>query len=107
MLASFCFSQNLTNFITIDQFGYRESTKKTAVIRVPQKGFGSPCTYAPGTNFQVINEASGATVFSGVPTAFSGGQIDTASGDKIWHFITPRHAFDLRDRPQQADYGRG
>jgi hypothetical protein len=86
MLASFCFSQNLTDFIAIDQFGYRESAKKTAVIRVPQAGFGSPCSYAPGTNFEVISEASGEAVFSGAPTVFNNGQTDTASGDKIWHF---------------------
>jgi hypothetical protein len=73
LFTSFCFSQNPTNFIAIDQFGYRESAKKTAVIQ-----------YNPGTNFQVINEASGEAVFSGTSTIFNEGQTDEASGDKIW-----------------------
>jgi len=85
-LATLCFSQTTSDFIVIDQFGYREQAKKTAVVRVPQTGYGSPSSYNPGNNFQVVNEASGAEVFSGAPTAFNGGQTDTASGDKIWHF---------------------
>jgi hypothetical protein len=80
------FSQTLTDFIVIDQFGYREQAKKTAVIRVPQQGFDSPSNYTPGNNFQVINEVSKAAIFSGVPTTFNGGQTDAASGDKIWYF---------------------
>jgi hypothetical protein len=80
------FSQTLTDFIVIDQFGYREQAKKIAVIRVPQQGFDSPSNYTPGNNFQVINEASKAAVFSGTPIAFNGGQTDAASGDKIWYF---------------------
>jgi hypothetical protein len=86
MLAAFCFSQSLSDFIVIDQFGYREQAKKTAVIRVPQKGYGSPSSYSPGTSFQVVKEASGEAIFSGTPTSLNGGQTDTASGDKIWWF---------------------
>ncbi|MCL2261565.1 MAG: glycoside hydrolase family 9 protein, partial [Fibromonadales bacterium] len=74
-LASFSFAQSLTDFIVIDQFGYREQAKKIAVIN-----------YSPGTQFRVINEASQSVAFSGAPTAFNSGQTDAASGDKIWHF---------------------
>ncbi len=75
LLATFGFSQTLSDFIVIDQFGYREQAKKTAVI-----------SRNPGTNFQVINEASGNAVFSGTPIVFNSGETDAASGDKIWHF---------------------
>jgi len=70
-LASFCFAQS----IMVDQFGYREGAKKIAVIN-----------YNPGTQLQVINNASQTAAFSGTPTAFNSGQTDAASGDKIWHF---------------------
>jgi len=74
-LASFSFAQTLTDFIVIDQFGYREAAKKIAVIN-----------YSPGTQLQVINEASQSVAFSGTATAFNAGATDAASGDKIWHF---------------------
>ncbi|MCL2283629.1 MAG: glycoside hydrolase family 9 protein [Fibromonadales bacterium] len=70
-LASLSFAQS----IMIDQFGYREQAKKIAVIN-----------YSPGSQVQVINEASGNMEYSGAPTAFNSGQTDAASGDKIWHF---------------------
>ncbi|MDR1830460.1 MAG: glycoside hydrolase family 9 protein [Candidatus Fibromonas sp.] len=75
LLATPGFSQTLDDFIAIDQFGYREQAKKTAVI-----------SYDPGNNFQVINETSGAAVFSGTPVPFNSGETDAASGDEIWHF---------------------
>jgi hypothetical protein len=86
VLAAFGFSQNFTNFIVIDQFGYREQARKTAVIRVPQTGSDAPSSYVPGTNFQIIDKATGTAIHSGAPTAFDGGKTDAASGDKIWWF---------------------
>jgi len=86
VFAAFCFSQNLTDNIVIDQFGYREQAKKTAVVRVPQIGSDAPNSYTPGTEFQIVSEASNVVVHSGAPTAFNGGQTDAASGDKIWWF---------------------
>ncbi|MDR2693035.1 MAG: glycoside hydrolase family 9 protein [Chitinispirillales bacterium] len=82
----FAYGQEFTDYIVIDQFGYREPAKKTAVIRVPQKGAGSPSSYAPGAVFEVINEADGEAVHAGAPVSFRGGQTDSASGDRIWHF---------------------
>lgn len=86
LLATLCFSQNLSDSIVIDQFGYREQAKKTAVIRAPQLGHDAPSSYAPGTEFQIINETSGTAVFDGAPVAFNSGQTDAASGDRIWYF---------------------
>ncbi|MDR2999708.1 MAG: glycoside hydrolase family 9 protein [Fibromonadaceae bacterium] len=86
LLATLCFSQNLSDFIVIDQFGYREQAKKTAVIRAPQIGYDAPSSYVPGAEFQIIDDVSGEVAFSDAPTAFNSGQTDAASGDKIWYF---------------------
>jgi len=87
--ATLCFAQSQieTDLIVIDQFGYREPAKKTAVIRSPQSGAGSPSSYVPGAEFSVVSESGGGVaVFTGAPVSFRGGAVDSASGDKIWHF---------------------
>ncbi|MDR0330913.1 MAG: glycoside hydrolase family 9 protein [Chitinispirillales bacterium] len=82
-----CFAQALTDLIVADQFGYRENAKKTAVVRSPQTGAGSPSSYNPaGAEFQVVSEEGGEAVFSGAAAAFNGGEPDAASGDKVWWF---------------------
>ncbi|MDR0305529.1 MAG: glycoside hydrolase family 9 protein [Chitinispirillales bacterium] len=106
--ASLCLAQMpafpvLTDNIVIDQFGYREEAKKIAVVRSPWdcarpsrnketwQSFPIACTepsspYIPGAEFQLINETSGNAALTKAPAVFRGGLIDSASGDKIWHF---------------------
>jgi len=73
-----------TDFIVIDQFGYRPEAQKIAVIRNPVRGFDSNLSFSPGTTYQVINESNGAVAAQGTPVhRFAD---DTASGDEIWHF---------------------
>jgi hypothetical protein len=86
-------SQNLTvgangpiPFIVVDQFGYRTTSKKVAVIRDPQTGYDSAVNFTPGTHYSVVDKATGNTVKQGAPAAWNGGATDTSSGDKAWWF---------------------
>ena len=97
---SFSFAQDV--FITVDQFGYRPSDKKIAVLRSPERGFDASHSYTPGTTMEVIDSATSTVVFSGAPVAFQEGAIDTASGDKIWWFdfssVTTPGTYYVRDK---------
>ena len=73
-------------FITVDQFGYRPSAQKFAVLRSPEQGFDKNLSYAPGSVMEVVDSATAKVVYSGTPVAFQEGAVDTSSGDKIWWF---------------------
>ncbi|MDR1760759.1 MAG: glycoside hydrolase family 9 protein [Fibrobacter sp.] len=79
-------AQALTDFIVVDQFGYRPEAEKTAVIRSPQEGGDAAPDFSPGMLYQVIDEATGNPVFEGAPALFNEGETDSISGDKIWWF---------------------
>ena len=72
--------------IVVDQFGYRTTSKKVAVIRDPQTGYDSAVNFTPGTHYSVVDKATGTAVKQGAPTAWNGGATDTSSGDKAWWF---------------------
>ena len=99
-LAMGAFAQDV--FITVDQFGYRPSAKKTAVLRSPELGFDASLSYTPGTTMEVVDSATSKVVFSGSPVAFQEGAIDTSSGDKIWWFdfssVTTPGTYYVRDK---------
>jgi hypothetical protein len=79
--------QSLSPFITVDQFGYRPSDEKIAVIRCPQTGFDSATHFTPGATYAVVDAHSGnAKVFEAAPVAWNGGGVDGSSGDKAWRF---------------------
>lgn len=78
------FAENV--FITVDQFGYRPSDTKVAVLRDPQVGFDSALSYTPGNSIRVVESSSGKVVFTGTPALHNGGVTDSSSGDKIWWF---------------------
>lgn len=110
-LALSSFAQEV--FITVDQFGYRPSDQKVAVLRSPEKGFDASLSYTPGSLMEVVDSASAEVVFSGAPVAFQEGAVDTASGDKIWWFdfspfSTPGTYFirDKSDNLKQSFYFR-
>lgn len=73
-------------FIVVDQFGYLPSLKKVAVLRDPSDGFDSADQYVPGAMLQVVDAATKTVVFSGSPTPWKNGDVDTSSGDRAWHF---------------------
>jgi len=70
--------------IIVDQFGYRPSANKLVIFARPVSGVGSPSTFDPGTTFNLVNAASGTTVFTGTITQWNGGAVDSASGDMAW-----------------------
>ena len=72
--------------IVVDQFGYRTAAQKVAVIRDPQTGYDSAVDFTPGTQYAVVDKATGKTVKQGAPTSWNGGAVDSSSGDKVWWF---------------------
>ena len=76
----------VTERIHIDQFGYKPSFTKIAVISNPQIGFNSNESYEPGPVLQVIDENNGMVVYSGATNLWNDGETHDQSGDKGWHF---------------------
>lgn len=78
-----------TQFIKIDQFGYRTSDQKIAVISNPVTGFNSALTFNAATganNYEVRDWITDAPVYSGTITSWNGGATHSQSGDKVWWF---------------------
>jgi hypothetical protein len=78
-----------SNFIRVDQFGYRTQASKVAVIVDPQQGFDAGESFSPSTatnQYQVRKWDDNAVVFSGTLTAWNNGATDASSGDKAWWF---------------------
>ncbi len=75
-----------TDFIHIDQFGYRTGDTKVAVISDPQTGYNSGDAFTPGTTYEVRRSSDDATVYSGSITQWNGGSTHGNSGDRGWWF---------------------
>jgi len=73
-------------FIVVDQFGYRTTANKVAVIRDPRRGFDAAESFTPGGEYALVEAATGDHVFSGVPVAWGGGAEDPVSGDAVSWF---------------------
>ncbi|HEY3493749.1 MAG TPA: glycoside hydrolase family 9 protein [Polyangiaceae bacterium] len=76
----------LSPFIVVDQFGYRPSSKKVAVIRVPAMGFDAGESFEPGATYALIDAFSGESVSSGAPVEWRDGAVDESSGDRAYWF---------------------
>lgn len=76
----------ITQFIKIDQFGYKTTDQKIAVISDPQLGYNSALAFSPGTTYQVRNWVTDAIVFSGAITSWNGGATHSQSGDIVFWF---------------------
>jgi endoglucanase len=75
--------------IHIDQFGYRPTATKVAVIGSPVQGFNASETFAPsvGANqYELRRWKDDAVVLRGTLTPWNGGATDATSGDKAWWF---------------------
>ncbi|WMJ74064.1 glycoside hydrolase family 9 protein [Cytophagaceae bacterium ABcell3] len=75
-----------SDFIVIDQFGYRTTSEKVAVIRDPQTGFDEGQSFNPGSTYALVNAESGEQVFTAEPEEWNGGIEDESSGDRAWWF---------------------
>lgn len=71
--------------IRIDQFGYRPTARKVAILRTPIQGFDTPAPFfAPSPQVEVRAATTQAVVWSGAPVAWNGGAVDSTSGDRVW-----------------------
>lgn len=73
-------------YIMVDQFGYRPSDPKVAVIADPRTGYNAHDTFTPAKIYEVHDAHSRATVFSGPLVAYREGHVDEASGDAGYWF---------------------
>jgi hypothetical protein len=76
----------LSAHLLVDQFGYRSSDPKVAVIRNPHVGFDSADTFSPGATYQLRKADDGTVVFSGAISPWNGGAVQASSGDNGWWF---------------------
>jgi len=78
--------QDISRYITVDQFGYLPASRKVAVIRDPQTGFDGDESFRPGTYCAVVNASTGEKVFRAPCAEWNNGATDPSSGDRAWHF---------------------
>ncbi|MDB6105094.1 MAG: glycoside hydrolase, family 9 [Gammaproteobacteria bacterium] len=79
-------SVTLSAHLLVDQFGYRSSDPKVAVIRNPHVGFDSADTFSPGATYQVRKATDGTVVFAGAISPWNAGAVQASSGDDGWWF---------------------
>lgn len=78
--------ETTSQFIKIDQFGYRPTDEKIAVISDPQTGYNAALSFTPGNTYQVRNWTTDAVVYSAAITPWNGGAIHAQSGDIVYWF---------------------
>src|SRR5262245_5031470 len=74
------------NHIKVDQFGYRTTDKKIAVISNPQAGYNSADTFLAGSIYEIRRWSDDITIYSGSIMQWNGGSTHAQSGDKVWWF---------------------
>lgn len=75
-----------SEFIHVDQFGYKTNATKTAVISSPEIGFNAALNYTVGSNLQLVNVSNNQVVYSGNAVPWNNGSIHSQSGDRGWWF---------------------
>jgi endoglucanase len=100
------YSQLVSPFIAIDQFGYTTASNKIAVLRDPQVGFDEAESYTPGNLINLVDVTTENTIYSSAPIEWNSGNTDVASGDKIWWFdfssITTEGIYYILDTENNA-----
>lgn len=76
----------VTDFIKVNQIGYRPDDVKVAVISDPQVGFNSALSFNPGNVYQLRDALTDAVVYSGTPVPWNAGAVHDQSGDRVWWF---------------------
>ncbi|MEM9822032.1 MAG: glycoside hydrolase family 9 protein [Bacteroidota bacterium] len=113
VLALFVLQTNaqISPFIHVDQFGYRTTDPKVAVLSNPQTGFNAALSYTPGSTIELKNALDGSVVWSGTPTAWNNGATHAQSGDQGWwlnfsSFTTPGdyYLYDPTNNEQSATF---
>ena len=71
--------------VVVDQFGYRPTAEKIAVVRSPEIGFDR-APFTPGPTYALVDARSGSHVLEAAPAPWKGGAVDPSSGDRAWWF---------------------
>ena len=74
------------SYIKVDQFGYKETSTKVAVISDPQVGFNEVLGFSPGTSYQLRDWFTNAVVYTATIEQWNGGSVHDQSGDAGWWF---------------------
>src|SRR5690242_14213480 len=69
-----------SEFIVIDQFGYRPGDTKVAVIRSPEVGYDSAKKFQPGNKYELRRLSDDVVVFEAAPTMWNKGAVEDSSG---------------------------
>ena len=77
-------SQDLSNHIHVDQFGYTPEAIKVGVLSDPQVGYNSNESYTAPATIEVRNAVTNATVLSVSPVLWNNGNTHEQSGDRGW-----------------------
>lgn len=72
--------------IVVDQFGYRPSMKKVAVLAQPALGWNAQEKFVPGERYEVRRFEDGRVVYSGNPVRWNQGKLDPLAGDRGYWF---------------------
>ncbi len=77
-------AQVVDEHIKVDQFGYRPSASKVAIVANPIVGFNAGDSFAPGTNYEIRNAFDGSLAYTASIQAWKSGQTHDQSGDQVW-----------------------
>jgi hypothetical protein len=78
------YSQRILENFKVNQFGYRPSDRKVAVIADPRLGANNQQRYSPGANLQLRNAVTGEVALEVSPTPWKQGAVHAQSGDVVW-----------------------
>ncbi|WP_299768938.1 glycoside hydrolase family 9 protein [uncultured Dokdonia sp.] len=78
------FSQELSNYIHVDQFGYTPEAIKVGVLSDPQVGYNSAMSYTAPATIEIRDAVTNATVLSVTPVLWNNGNTHAQSGDRGW-----------------------
>jgi hypothetical protein len=81
-----CEKTRVSELIRVDQFGYRPSAKKIAVLVDPVEGWNGREELPPPGNYEVRSWSDGKLVLSGKPSAWNGGAVQKSAGDRGYWF---------------------
>lgn len=81
-----CAKTPVNELIRVDQFGYRPSAKKVAVLSDPVEGWNARDQLDPGATYEVRSWSDGKLVFSGAPQLWNQGAVEKSSGDRGYWF---------------------
>jgi hypothetical protein len=97
-----CSSTPVSELIRVDQFGYRPSAKKVAILVDPVEGWNADQQLVPGKSYEVRGWDDGKLVFSGAPQPWGDGKVDPGSGDRgFWFdfsFVSAEGSYCIVDR---------